>query len=178
MDQLFAPWRIEWVKRDRPADEDGCPFCDLPEAGNDESALIVARSDHAYVLLNNAPYNPGHAMIIPYRHVTKYQHLDEAELLDCERLTQRTLDSFEASMNPDGFNTGRNLGGAGGGSIGHLHTHVVPRWRGDTNFMAIIDETKVIVEALEATYDSLHQAFSDQAGTSRSEHGAIRLEFD
>lgn len=178
MDQLFAPWRIEWVKRDRRADADGCPFCELPESGNDRDALVVARGEHGYVLLNNSPYNPGHAMVIPYRHVGSYRALEPDELLDCERLVQRTLEAFETALDPDGFNTGCNLGGAGGGSIEHVHRHVVPRWRGDTNFMAVIDETNVIVQALEDTYDVLRKAFAEQEGTTKTENGAVRIDRD
>lgn len=176
MDQLFAPWRIEWVEREAPADADGCPFCTLPQSGDDREALIVARSEHSYVLLNNYPYNPGHVMIIPNRHVTAYQDLEDPELLDGERLTQRTIEALETAMNPDGVNTGRNLGSAGGGSIPHVHTHVVPRWHGDTNFMAVIDETKVIVQALAETYDALWEAFADGDGAEPSDTGAVDVQ--
>ena len=175
MDQLFAPWRIEWVERDRPADAESCPFCELPEAGSDREALIVARGEEAYLLLNNYPYNPGHAMVVPYRHETRYNDLEDAELLGCHRLVQRTIEAYETAMNPDGFNTGCNLGSAGGGSIGHVHIHVVPRWHADTNFMAVIDDTKVIVQALEDTYDALWDAFTEQAGASVAADGAVSL---
>ena len=175
MDQLFAPWRIEWVERDRPADAGGCPFCELPQSREDRESLIVARGERAYLLLNNYPYNPGHAMVIPYRHVTRYQDLSEDDLLGCQRLVQRTLDAFEVAMNPDGFNTGTNLGSAGGGSIEHVHIHVVPRWHADTNFMAVIDDTKVIVQALADTYDALWEAFRDQEDATVADEGAISL---
>jgi ATP adenylyltransferase len=176
MDELFAPWRIEWVERE--GDSEGCAFCDLPERGADRESRIVARSEHAFCLLNNAPYNPGHAMVIPYRHTGVYGDLTEAELLDHARLTQRTLGAIEDGLGPDGANTGMNLGNAAGGSIDdHLHTHVVPRWAGDTNFMAVIGETKVIVEAIEDTYDHLHRAFADQEGTRvEGSDEAVRIE--
>ena len=177
MDELFAPWRIEWVRRSSRTD-DGCPFCRLPAAGDDEEALIVARSERSYVLLNNAPYNPGHVMIIPSRHVTDVRSLSDEEILDRERLVQRTIDAIDNTMEPDGFNTGANLGGAGGGSIPHLHTHVVPRWQGDTNFMAVLDDTKVIVQALEDSYEELLQSFAEQPDTSRCETGAVRVSSD
>lgn len=176
MDQLFAPWRIEWVRRSTETNRDECPFCTLPAESADRENLIVARSEHTYVLLNNAPYNPGHAMVIPYRHVCALDELSDDELLDRARMTQRTVRAFRAMMEPDGFNTGANLGQSGGGSIAHLHTHVVPRWQGDTNFMAVIDETKVIVQALEETYDGLHAAFADQQGTAvTSSEAAVRV---
>jgi ATP adenylyltransferase len=175
MDELFAPWRIEWVKRED--ESDGCPFCVLPARGTDRESRIVARSEHAFCLLNNAPYNPGHAMVIPYRHTGVYGDLDGNVLLDHARLTQRTLRAIDDGLNPDGANTGMNLGDGAGGSIDdHLHTHVVPRWSGDTNFMAVIDETKVIVEAIDDTYDHLHRAFADQEGTRVEDSGeAVRI---
>jgi ATP adenylyltransferase len=163
MDQVFAPWRIEWVERD--GDSDGCPFCELPDRGADREARIVARSDHAFCLLNNAPYNPGHAMVIPYRHTGSYPDLDHEALLDHSRLVQRTLAAIDDGLDPDGANTGMNLGDSAGGSIDdHLHTHVVPRWADDTNFMPVIGDMKVIVEAIDDTYDHLHDAFAAQDG--------------
>ena len=160
MDRIFAPWRIEWVERD--ADPiDGCPFCVLPEREDAREARIVARSERNYVLLNNAPYNPGHAMVIPDAHVEDPTDLDDATLFDHAKLTAATLDALRRDMDPDGVNTGRNLGGdAAGGSVDHLHTHVVPRWSGDTNFMPVTGDTKVIVEAIERTYDHLHDGFA------------------
>ncbi|MFC7153939.1 HIT family protein [Halomarina halobia] len=176
MEQLVAPWRIEWVERDRSDDVDGCVFCELPEGTNDRRNRIVARSEHAYVLLNNFPYNPGHAMVIPYRHTGDYRDLDDEELLDHARLKQATFDALEAALGPDAFNAGLNLGGAAGGSItDHLHTHVVPRWGGDTNFMPVIADTKVIVEAIDETYDRLHEAFAAREGATVADAGAVRL---
>jgi ATP adenylyltransferase len=170
MDSIFAPWRIDWVERDPSMDEiEGCPFCELPERDADREYRIVARNDVAYVLLNNYPYNPGHAMVIPFEHIGEYRSLDEGTLLGHSRLTQQTIEALDRALSPDGFNTGLNLGdGAAGGSINdHVHTHIIPRWNGDTNFMPVISETKVIVEALEDTYDRLHEAFQtlDEADT-------------
>ncbi|UIP01117.1 HIT domain-containing protein [Halobaculum sp. CBA1158] len=167
MEQVFAPWRIEWVEREDEDDAiDGCPFCVLPEREDDRESRIVARSDRAFVLLNNYPYNPGHAMVIPRVHEGEFTALDERALLEHARLKQRTIRALSASLGPDGVNTGMNLGGsAAGGSIDdHVHTHVVPRWEGDTNFMAVISETKVIVEALDDTWERLRDAFAEQAG--------------
>jgi ATP adenylyltransferase len=165
MDQLFAPWRIEWVEREAPATDDGCVFCELPASGDARESKVVAASDRAYVVLNNYPYNPGHAMVVPRDHGGDYGALDDETLLEHARLKQRTFEALEAAMGPDGFNTGLNLGRGAGGSIeDHLHTHVVPRWVGDTNYMAVVGDTKVIVEALDRTYDHLHQAFGEQEG--------------
>ncbi|WP_129112984.1 HIT family protein [Halegenticoccus tardaugens] len=164
MEQIFAPWRIEWVEREGDGG-DGCPFCTLPERENDREARIVARSDRCFVLLNNYPYNPGHAMVIPRRHTGEYAELSDATLLDHARLKGRTFAAISEALSPDGFNAGLNLGGAAGGSIGdHLHTHVVPRWDGDTNFMPVVGDTKVVVEALDDTYRRLHEAFASQEG--------------
>ncbi len=177
MDQLFAPWRIEWVEREGDDEDSGCVFCRLPEESEDRDNRLVARSDHAFVLLNNYPYNPGHAMVIPYDHTGDYRDLSEAVLLDHARLKQRTFEAIDDALGPQAFNAGLNLGGPAGGSIeDHLHTHVVPRWGGDTNFMPVIGETKVIVEAIEDTYDRIHEAFADQSDASVADSGAVRVE--
>jgi ATP adenylyltransferase len=179
MDQVFAPWRIEWVERSEPgAGSAGCAFCSLPEETADRENNLLARAEHAYVLLNNYPYNPGHAMVIPYEHTGEYRDLDQASLLGKEQLVQRTIDALEDAMAPDGYNVGYNLGGdAAGGSIGdHLHAHVLPRWSGDTNFMPAISDTKVIVEAVADTYDRLHDSFADQEGVERDgPEAAVRV---
>ena len=168
MDQVFAPWRIEWVERDGQEEIEGCPFCVLPERTEDRTSRIVARSDHTFVLLNNYPYNPGHVMVIPRVHEGAWSDLSEQVWLDHARMKSRTFDAIQAALSPDGFNAGLNLGGAAaGGSIDdHLHTHVVPRWDGDSNFMPVISDTKVIVEALDDTYDRLHDAFGALPGAT------------
>jgi len=177
MDELFAPWRIEWVERDGNEDIDGCPFCVLPDREDARSANVLAASERAYVLLNNYPYNPGHAMVIPREHTGAFDALDEATLLEHARLKQRTIEAFEAGLDPDGVNAGLNLGDASGGSIDdHLHTHMVPRWAGDTNFMPVCADTKVIVEAVEDTYETLHAAFAEQAGATVGPSGAVNIE--
>jgi ATP adenylyltransferase len=177
MDQIFAPWRIEWVEREETSD--GCPFCVLPEAGDDVEANVVARSARSFVLLNNYPYNPGHVMVIPKRHTGSYGALSDEELLDHARLKARTFDAVEAALGPDAFNAGLNLGGPAGGSIeDHLHTHIVPRWSGDTNFMPVVADTSVIVEAIDDTYDRIHEAFESQSETYVTETGAVFVDFD
>ncbi|WP_058366504.1 HIT family protein [Haloparvum sedimenti] len=161
MEQLYAPWRIEWVERETDP-IDGCPFCVLPDRDADRDSRIVARGDHNFLLLNNAPYNPGHAMVIPYDHLGAWGDLSDAAMLEHGQLKAATIEAMEAAMDPHGVNTGMNLGGgAAGGSIDdHLHTHVVPRWTGDTNFMPIVSDTKVIVEAVDRTWEHLHEAFA------------------
>lgn len=172
MDQIFAPWRIEWVKQGSENEGiNGCVFCELPKQSDDRDNLIVARSEHTFVLLNNYPYNPGHLMVIPHSHVATFDELSDAELLDHARMKARTIEALDTAVNPAGFNVGANLGGkAAGGSIDdHLHTHVVPRWTGDANFMPVISDTKVIVEALEDTYEWVHEAFAEQSGTTSTD---------
>lgn len=181
MDQIFAPWRIEWVERDAPEGgaEPDCVFCAFEADDADRENRVVARSEHAFVLLNNYPYSPGHVMVIPNRHTGDYTELPEEELLDHARLKQRTLEAFEAAFAPDGVNAGYNLGEGAGGSIGdHLHAHVVPRWKGDTNFMPVIGGTQVIVQGLEETYDRLHEAFAglDGAHDGEGEDRAVQVE--
>lgn len=165
MEQIFAPWRIEWVKRD--TEEDGCVFCRMREQGDE---YLIARSEHAFVVLNNSPYNPGHVMVVPYAHTGDYSELGSEEVTDHARLKQATIDALRRSFEPDGFNTGLNLGDASGGSIDdHLHTHLVPRWGGDTNFMPVTADTKVIVQALDDSYEGLYEAFlthEDADGTA------------
>jgi len=167
MDQVFAPWRIEWVERDdKNADVDECVFCEYPERGADREHLVLARSEHTVVMLNNYPYNPGHVMVIPRVHEGDYANLAREVLTDHAVMKQRAFDALDDAFGPDAFNAGLNLGGsAAGGSIDdHLHTHVVPRWTGDTNFMAVVSDTSVIVEALEDSYERLHHAFADLDG--------------
>ncbi len=177
MDQLFAPWRIEYVTREDD-DIEGCPFCVLPDREDAREALVVAESEHAFALLNNAPYNPGHLMVIPRAHTGAYTDLDDETLLDHARLKRRTISALEAAFDPDGVNAGLNLGEVSGGSIhDHLHTHLVPRWGGDTNFMPIVSETKVIVQALEESYDRLHGAFAAGEDTRITERGSVFIEF-
>ncbi|QOS12222.1 histidine triad family protein (homolog to bis(5'-nucleosyl)-tetraphosphatase) [Haloferax gibbonsii] len=189
MDQLFAPWRIEWVARDDDQDaadaddpdDDRCPFCALPERDDDRESKIVARSPHSFVLLNNYPYAPGHVMVIPYRHTGEFAALSDAELLDHARLKSKTLAALDAAFDPDGCNAGENLGGsAAGGSIDdHLHTHVVPRWSGDTNFMPVISDTKVLVQALDDSYDQLREAFAGLDGAVvDGDDDAVHFELD
>src|SRR6056297_3135277 len=179
MEQVFAPWRIDWIERsDENEDVEECIFCELADWDADRENRLVARSEHAFVLLNNYPYNPGHAMVIPHQHTGDYRDLDDEVLLDHARLKQRTFEAMETALGPEGFNAGLNLGGgpAGGSIDDHLHTHVVPRWQGDTNFMPVISDTKVIVEALDETYDRVREAFAEQDGVDGSGDGAVRVE--
>ncbi len=135
---------------------DGCIFCDKPLADDDEGTYILARSERAFVILNAFPYNPGHLMVAPFRHVGDFIDLDAEDLADCDALLQRSIAALKEASAPDGFNVGMNLGRvAGAGIPGHVHWHVVPRWSGDTNFMTVVGETRVLPELLAETYAKL-----------------------
>ena len=141
----------------------GCLFCRVIENPTDADAkLVVWRPTGAVVLLNKFPYNPGHAMVAPVAHVPTLEDLDDVQSLDLMRALRRTLTVLRKTMNPHGFNVGANVGNAAGAGIpDHVHMHVVPRWNGDTNFMAVIDDVKVVNEALAQTAEKLKRAFAD-----------------
>jgi ATP adenylyltransferase len=142
-------------------EEDGCIFCDLPATGDDGAVHILARADLAYVVLNTFPYNPGHVLVAPFRHEGDLEALEEPELRDIDRLLQRSSTALREEMDPHGFNIGMNLGRvAGAGVPGHLHWHVVPRWNGDTNFMPVVGQTRVLPELLDETYRKLAPRFA------------------
>ncbi|WP_456368243.1 HIT family protein [Thermococcus sp.] len=159
MKVLWAPWRIEYIRSPK---HDGCIFCDFPKENRDRERLILHRGKHAFVIMNNYPYNPGHVMVAPYRHVGKWEDLTDEELLEIMKLTQLMIRAIKKAMNPDGFNLGVNLGRvAGAGIDDHVHLHIVPRWNGDTNFMPVIADTKVIPESLQEAYDELKRAIDE-----------------
>ena len=139
----------------------GCVFCDHLAQGDDEAAHILFRGDHVFVLLNAYPYNTGHLMVAPLRHAGDVVELTESERSELMELTASSVDVIRTVMGAEGFNTGMNLGAAGGAGIpGHLHMHVVPRWPGDTNFMPVVGQTKVLPEMLADTYAKLRPAFA------------------
>jgi ATP adenylyltransferase len=153
---------MEYIEsaQDQPDDDAGCFLCAKPREDDDARALILARTKTSYVVLNAFPYNPGHVLVAPYRHVGELEALGDDELLDIAHLMQGSVRALKAAMNPDGFNAGLNLGRvAGAGVPGHLHWHVVPRWNGDTNFMPVLGETRVLPESLDATYARLKPTF-------------------
>ena len=159
MERLWAPWRTQYVGGEqRP----GCLFCRVIENPDDEDAkLVVWRARGAIVLLNKFPYNPGHAMVAPISHKASLEELDDAESADLIGAVRRTFTVLRSVMKPDGLNAGVNVGTAAGAGIpDHVHFHVVPRWNGDTNFMAVIDDVKIVNEALTQTAEKLKQAFA------------------
>ena len=160
MERLWTPWRMEYIKGTER--HDTCIFCDLPNAGDDEASLILVRGKLAYVILNKYPYNPGHLMIVPYRHVAAFEELTPDEHAEIDRFTVRSMDALKATAAPQGFNIGVNQGRvAGAGIVDHIHVHVVPRWGGDTNFMTSVGEVKVLPETLGETYAKLHPLLED-----------------
>lgn len=156
-DQLWAPWRLEYIKR---ADDDEiCVFCRAAESP-DEDALVVHRGQRAFVLLNKFPYSSGHVMVAPYRHVGEFGELDDEEALELHRLARESLEALGVVYGPHGYNLGWNLGRvAGAGVVDHVHEHVVPRWGGDTNFMPVLADVKVLPEHLAETRSRLAGAW-------------------
>lgn len=159
MERLWAPWRMEYITE---APRPGCLFCRVIEDPTDEdAALVVWRPDQAIVLLNKYPYNPGHVMVAPHAHVGGLEDLDDAQTADLMRALKHTITVLKALLKPEGFNIGANIGRvAGAGMPDHVHLHVVPRWNGDTNFMPVLGEVKVINEHLTQTAAKLSEAFS------------------
>ncbi len=165
LQRLWTPWRMGYIRGVAPQVE-GCPFCVLPERmGDDADAFIVHRGETAYVILNAYPYNPGHCMVVPYRHVAGMGELSTEEVHEVADLCQRAVNALQVASGAQAFNIGMNVGAAAGAGIAdHLHQHVVPRWGGDTNFMPVIGQTRVLPELLSETYGRLVPAFADVAG--------------
>ena len=159
MERLWAPWRMEYITEEpRP----GCLFCRVIDDPSDkDAALVVWRPPQAIVLLNKYPYNPGHVMVAPHAHVGGLEDLDDAQTADLMRALKRTITVLKKTLKPEGFNIGANIGRvAGAGMPDHVHLHVVPRWNGDTNFMPVLGEVKVVNEHLTQTAAKLSEAFS------------------
>jgi ATP adenylyltransferase len=159
MERLWAPWRMAYITQEpRP----GCLFCRVLQDPDDpDSELVVWRPEGAIVMLNKFPYNPGHVMVAPAAHKPGFEDLDDAQSTALMHALQRTISVLKGTLVPEGFNVGANLGRvAGAGIPDHVHLHVVPRWNGDTNFMPVIGEVKVVNEHLQQTAAKLRQAFS------------------
>lgn len=159
MQQLHAYWRMEYIDAPRYPASMKRPFTELPALGDDRAALIVHRSRLSYLVLNRFPYNPGHLLAVPFREVTDLAQLDTAERADLFEEIIIGQELLTAALRPEGFNIGFNLGASvAGGSIAHLHGHIVPRWNGDNNFMPVIGQTRILPQSLEATWDRLAAA--------------------
>lgn len=160
MEHLWAPWRMAYIDPSG-AKEQGCIFCVKPQEDHDEENLILYRGARCFVLMNLFPYNNGHLMIAPYAHVPDIERLDAETLTEMMLTAQKSLAALRAAMRPDGFNMGINQGTvAGAGIADHVHFHVVPRWNGDTNFMPVLADTKVMPDYLRNTYRQLKPHFA------------------
>jgi ATP adenylyltransferase len=160
MDKLWAPWRLEYIVN---ADEnEGCIFCEKPKEKRDEENLICFRSKFSFVMLNKYPYNNGHLMVVPYLHESDPTRLTDSIMLDLAHTLNKAILAIRHAMHPHGMNIGVNLGRtAGAGIDAHLHYHVVPRWNGDTNFMPILSDVKVVSESLQSSWLKLTAAFQE-----------------
>ncbi len=157
MDRLWAPWRHGYVVN---PEGEGCIFCMKPAEQKDEENFLLYRGKKVFVLMNIYPYNNGHLMVAPYRHTGDINELDSDELLEMMEVVQKCIRILKEKMHPDGFNIGINLGRvAGAGFENHLHIHIVPRWNGDTNFMPVLADTKVIPISLKEAYNLLKDGF-------------------
>jgi ATP adenylyltransferase len=161
MEQLWAPWRLPYITGAKaPAAGDDCFICCALAQDDDRRNLVAHRGPQSVVMLNRFPYNNGHLLIAPVAHKGRLEELTREELLETQETLREMVAALDAIMHPDGYNIGINLGRvAGAGLPGHLHWHVVPRWNGDTNFMPVLGDTKVISQSLEALYDLLAEKF-------------------
>ncbi len=163
LERIWTPHRLSYVAEAPtipPGESSGCPLCDIPRM-RDEDGLVVARGESVYAVLNLYPYNPGHLMVLPYRHVAGLEDLDQGESAELMAFTQQALRTIRAVSHPHAFNVGINLGSAAGGSLAaHLHQHVVPRWGGDANYITVVGGTKVLPQLLGDTRTLLAEAWS------------------
>ncbi|MBI2836385.1 MAG: HIT domain-containing protein [Chloroflexi bacterium] len=157
MEYIWAPWRVAYVRLEKQA---GCFLCDKPRETDDTGNYILYRGEKNFVIMNSYPYNPGHLMVCPFRHIATPEELALEELLEHFDIINRAMKALRETLRPEGFNLGMNIGKVAGAGIDtHVHTHIVPRWQGDTNFMPVVSGTKVISEALADTYRQLKTKF-------------------
>ncbi|MCX7943245.1 MAG: HIT domain-containing protein [Deltaproteobacteria bacterium] len=158
MDRIFAPWRGEYIRSSE--NESGCIFCEKPKENNDRANLILYRDNLVFVIMNKFPYNSGHLMVVPFKHTADMADLSDEEMVRLFRLTDYSIRILKDKYKAQGINVGMNLGRvAGAGVDQHLHIHIVPRYNGDTNFMPLLAETKVVSEHLERTFAELEPEF-------------------
>jgi ATP adenylyltransferase len=163
MDKLWSPWRSEYIETFKQPKDDKCIFCHAAEQNmDDDESLVVYKSNHCFVILNLYPYNNGHVMVVPYRHVSEFTALTQEEKIEMIELVDYCMKAMEEKMCAQGFNMGANIGKAAGAGIDdHLHIHIVPRWNGDTNFMPALGEVKVISQDLLKSKHELRSALTD-----------------
>lgn len=165
MQHVWAPWRMEYILASKQA---GCFLCEAAHANADRDLLVLRRQQHSFVILNRYPYTNGHCMVAPYRHVSELSALEDAELLELMQAVRDCVTILRQTMGIHGANVGINLGAAAGAGLAeHLHIHIVPRWQGDTNFMPVLADTRIMPQSLLQNYDQLLPAFqADQPPSS------------
>jgi ATP adenylyltransferase len=158
MQRLFSPWRKPYIGRDKEAEKaNGCVFCHALTQPDTAENLIIFRGELAFLIINRYPYTSGHLMVLPFKHAARLDELDRSTRSEMTELQSKAVQVLTAVYKPEGFNLGANLGSAAGAGIEeHLHLHIVPRWAGDTNFMAVVGQTRVLPEALEETWERVH----------------------
>jgi ATP adenylyltransferase len=160
MKVLWAPWRMEYILSEK---EKECLFCTKPKEEKDRENLILFRSKRSYVIMNKYPYNNGHLMVVPYLHTSSFDGLSDEDMLDLIKITKFSVECLKSAFYPEGFNIGINIGEAAGAGIEeHLHIHIVPRWVGDSSFMAVLSEVNVIPQHILETYDRLYPVFNPE----------------
>jgi len=160
MEILWAPWRMDYIRSPKK-ESSACVFCDKLENVNDRENLVLYRSAHSFVAMNPYPYNNGHLMVLPYKHASDFDGMDDETMLDLIKMTRFSTDMLRKAFAPEGFNVGFNIGKVAGAGLGeHLHIHIVPRWTGDVGFMTVIGELRVIPQHLFNTYDTLYPIFN------------------
>ncbi len=158
--RLWAPWRMEYIERELLGDSDECFLCEKFESKEDEKNLILMRGKTSFVVMNLYPYNNAHLMVCPQRHLSEYTALNSSERSECQEVITGCMKIINSKLNPDGYNVGLNIGRAGGAGLEeHIHWHIVPRWSGDTNFMPVLGQTKVMMEGLEDSFIKLRPDF-------------------
>ncbi len=158
MEYINAPWRAEYVKQAYEAK--GCIFCQAVEKKDDSKSFILYRGEHNFVILNTFPYTPGHLLIAPFEHLDSPEKAERTAAHELWDIQQQCLKALRANYHPKGFNLGMNLGqSAGAGVVDHYHIHIIPRWPGDSNFMPLVGETRVVIETLDMTYMQLRPLF-------------------
>ena len=159
MNHLWSPWRMEYIENHDK--EEGCVFCNAQAMDDSAENLIAFRGERAFVILNRYPYTSGHLMVIPFVHKPNLEELDSATRAEMIELTSRCTTALKNIYHPQGFNVGVNIGEAAGAGVKeHVHIHIVPRWKGDTNFMSTVGETRVLPEELESTYERVRNEFN------------------
>ena len=157
MKNIWAPWRIQYIRGEKPA---GCFLCTKPAEDNDKENFVLYRGEKNFIMLNSFPYNPGHLLVAPYRHTGNPEELTAAERNEHFELVSRSIRVLKEVLNPGGFNIGANLGKAAGAGVeDHFHSHIVPRWNGDNNYIPVLADVRIVPQALAETYDALRGKF-------------------